>query len=101
MLRVIQWATGNVGREAVAAVHAHSDLTLVGALVYDENKAGRDVGDICGIGPTGVTATTDRDQVLATDADCALYMAQGEMDPSGALGDICDLLAQGKNVIST
>jgi hypothetical protein len=28
-------------------------------------------------------------------------MAQGEMDPSGALDDICDLLAHGKNVVST
>ena len=101
MLRIVQWATGNVGREAVAAVHAHPDLTLVGAFVYDQNKAGRDVGEICGIGPIGVTATTDRDAVLAVDADCALYMAQGEMDPTGALDDICALLSSGKNVVST
>ena len=30
-LRVIQWATGNVGGHAVAAVHEHPDLELVGA----------------------------------------------------------------------
>ena len=101
MLSVVQWATGNVGREAVAAVHRHQDLTLVGAFVYDAAKAGRDVGEICGIGPIGVTATDDRDTILAVDADCALYMAQGEMDPAGALDDICALLASGKNVIST
>jgi hypothetical protein len=101
MLRVVQWATGSVGRHAVAAIAAHPDLDLVGALVYSDDKAGRDVGDICGIGPVGVTATKDRDQVLALDADCVLYMAQGEMDPMGALDDICALLASGKNVIST
>ena len=101
MLSVVQWATGNVGREAVAAVHRHQDLTLVGAFVYDAAKAGRDVGEICGIGPIGITATDDRDSILALDADCALYMAQGEMDPAGALDDICALLASGKNVIST
>jgi hypothetical protein len=33
MLRVLQWATGSVGRHAVAAVHDHPDLELVGALV--------------------------------------------------------------------
>jgi hypothetical protein len=60
MLRVIQWATGTVGREAVAAVHAHPDLQLVGALVYSADKAGRDVGEICGIGPIGVKATAGR-----------------------------------------
>ncbi len=101
MLRVVQWATGNVGREAVAAVQRDRDLTLVGALVYDESKAGRDVGEVCGIGPIGITATTNRGEILALEADCALYMAQGEMDPTGALDDICALLESGKNVVST
>src|SRR6266545_7686590 len=101
MLRVVQWATGNVGREAVAAVHRHRDLTLVGAFVYDDAKAGRDVGEVCGSGPIRVTATTDRDEILALDAECALYMAQGEMDPTGALDHICALLESGKNVVST
>ncbi len=107
MLRVIQWASGSVGRHAVAAVHEHPDLELVGALVYSDAKAGRDVGDICGIGPIGpigpigVTATTDPDEIVAIDADCVLYMPQGEMNPTGALDDICRLLASGKNVVST
>jgi len=64
VLRVIQWATNNVGRHAAAAIHRHPDLELVGALVYSDAKAGRDVGDICGLGPIGVTATTDRDAVV-------------------------------------
>ena len=101
MLRVVQWATGNVGRHAVAAVHEHPDLDLVGALVYSDAKAGRDVGEICAIGAIGVTATNDPEQILALEADCVLYMAQGEMNPMGALDDICRLLASGKNVIST
>ena len=101
MLRVIQWATGSVGRHAVAAVHEHPDLDLVGALVYSDAKAGRDVGDVCGIGPIGVTATKDPDEIVALDADCVLYMPQGEMNPMGALDDICRLLASGKNVVST
>lgn len=101
MLDVVQWATGNVGREAAAAVHRHAGLRLVGALVYDDAKAGRDVGELCGLEPFGVTATTDRDAILALNADCALYMAQGEMNPAGALDDICALLRSGKNVVST
>ena len=101
LLRVVQWATGAVGRHAVAAMADHLDLEVMGALVYSDGKAGRDVGELCGIGPIGVTATKDRDEILALDADCVLYMAQGEMDPAGALDDICALLASGKNVIST
>lgn len=101
MLRVIQWATGSVGKHAVAAVHAHQDLELVGALVYSEAKAGRDVGEVCGIGDIGVAATADVEEILALDADCVLYMPQGEMNPMGAVDDICRLLASGKNVVST
>jgi hypothetical protein len=101
MLKVIQWATGTVGRETVAAVHGHPDLQLVGALVYSADKAGRDVGEICGVGPIGVTATTNRDEILALDADCVLYCPQGEGNPEGAIDDICRILASGKNVVST
>ncbi|MDQ2649276.1 MAG: dihydrodipicolinate reductase [Actinomycetota bacterium] len=97
----MQWATGTVGREAVAAVHRHRDLQLVGGLVYDAAKDGRDLGDIAGMEPIGVLATTDQEAILALDADCVLYMAQGEMDPAGAVNDVCALLASGKNVVST
>ena len=101
MTRVIQWATGTVGRHAVAAVHRHPELELVGAYVYDRAKVGRDLGEICGLAPMGVRATGDRDEIVALDADCVLYLAQGEADPMAALTDICVLLASGKNVIST
>jgi len=88
MLRVIQWATGSVGRHAVAAVHEHPDLELAGALVYSDGKAGRDVGDTCGIGPVGVTTTKDPDEIVALDADCVLYMPQGEMVSTAVTGII-------------
>jgi len=101
MLRVVQWATGAVGRHAVAAVVDHPELELAGVFVYSDDKAGRDAGELCGLAPVGVTATKDRDEVLALDADCVLYMPQGETNPAGALEDICALLASGKDVIST
>lgn len=100
-LRVVQWATGNVGAHAVAAVHDHADLELVGAFVYDAAKAGRDVGEICGIGEIGIAATSNADDIDALDADCVLYMPAGEWNPAGALDDVCRLLASGKNVVST
>ncbi len=101
MIRVVQWATGTVGKHAATAVHRHRDCELVGAYVYSPTKAGRDIGDICGIGPIGVIATADPEEIVALDADCVLYMAQGEGNPTGALDDICQLLESGKNVIST
>jgi hypothetical protein len=101
MIRVVQWATGGVGSRAVPAVVDHPDLELVGALVYSDEKAGRDVGELCGIGPIGVTTTKEPADIHALDADCVLYMSQGELNPPRALDDICELLASGKNVIST
>jgi len=50
MVKVIQWATGAVGKHAAPAVHEHPELQLVSTLVYSEEKAGRDVGEICGAG---------------------------------------------------
>ncbi len=72
-IRVIQWATGMVGRESILGVLAHPDLELVGAWVHSPEKVGRDVGELCGIDPIGVTATDDVDALLALDADCVVY----------------------------
>ncbi|MFC3172676.1 hypothetical protein ACFOD9_00275 [Novosphingobium bradum] len=102
MAKVIQWATGTVGRHAVRAVIEQPGLELVGAYVYDPAKSGRDIGEICGVAPIGVAATNDRAAILAMEADCVLYMPQGaDREPAGAIDDICALLESGKNVIST
>lgn len=62
--RVVQWATGNIGTKSLRAIIGHPDLELVGVLVYSEAKAGRDAGELCGVGPVGVRATTSVDDVV-------------------------------------
>jgi hypothetical protein len=93
--RVIQWATGNVGRAAVEGILSHPELTLAGAWVSDPAKVGRDVGEICGLGAIGVRATGDVDAILAADADCVLY---SPLLPQ--LDEVVRLLASGKNVVT-
>jgi hypothetical protein len=100
-LKVIQWATGTVGRHAMKAVMDLPHLELVGALAYDPAKAGRDAGEHCGAAALGVAITTDREAVFAMEADCVLYMAQGEGKRDQVLDDVCRLLESGKNVVST
>ncbi len=56
MYRVIQWATGGVGRAAIEGVLAHPDLELVGCWVHSADKDGVDVGELIGIEPIGVAA---------------------------------------------
>ena len=64
-LRVVQWATGNIGTRSLRAVIEHPDLELVGVHVHADDKVGKDAGELCGAGPTGVLATGSIDDVLA------------------------------------
>jgi hypothetical protein len=71
--RVLQWATGNVGKAAIEGVLGHPDLELAGCWVHSEAKDGQDVGALVGRDPIGITATSDVDALLAIDADCVVY----------------------------
>jgi 2,4-diaminopentanoate dehydrogenase len=98
--RVIQWATGYVGALCLAEIITNPDLELAGVLVYGEDKDGKDAGTIAGVGEVGVTATRDRDAIIATDADCVIYAplaaSMEQLDD-----DIVALLESGKNVVTT
>lgn len=94
--RVIQWATGNVGSQALRMVVDHPDLDLVGLWVSSQAKAGKDAGELTGIAATGVIATNSADELVALDADCVLYMRSGS-----DIDELCRLLASGKNVVTT
>lgn len=94
--RVVQWATGNVGRRSLRAVIEHPNLSLVGLYVYADAKAGCDAGELCGLPAIGVKATQSIDDILALKADCVVYMPQ-----SINLDDLCRLLESGANVVTS
>ncbi len=99
--RVIQWSTGNVGSYSLRAILNHPELELAGLWVYSEKKAGRDAGELCGIGNVGVVATKDSDALLETDADCVCYTATADLRLMEAVDDVCKILRSGKNVVSS
>jgi len=107
--RVIQWATGNTGQRALREVIRHPSLDLVAVLVYDSAKDGVDAGELCGEGPAGLAATTDRDAVLKLPADCCIYMprATGRGQTRAGLTedelveDVVALLGSGTNIVTT
>lgn len=72
-IRVIQWATGGVGKAAIEGVLDHPELELVGCWVHGPSKQGVDVGTLVGRAPIGVRATRDVEALLALEADCVLY----------------------------
>lgn len=94
-LRVVQWATGGVGRAAMAGVLAHPELELVGCWVHSADKVGTDAGVLCGGDPIGVTATDDIDALLALGADCVIY---APVLPDAAV--VARILAAGTNVVT-
>jgi hypothetical protein len=95
-LRVVQWTTGNVGKRSVRAVQTQPDLELVGCYAWSPDKSGRDVGELVGIAPIGVTATNDIDALLALKPDCVVY---NPMWPSG--DELARILEAGVNVVTT
>jgi len=95
-LRVVQWATGNIGSRSLRHIIEHPGLTLAGVYVTSAAKAGQDAGELCGLPPTGVAATSDIDEILALGADCVLYMPA-----SCDLDQVCGILAAGTNIVTT
>jgi hypothetical protein len=95
-IRIVQWTTGNVGQRSVRAVVAHPDFELVGCYAWSADKVGRDVGELCGIEPVGVTTTDDVDALLALRPDCVVYNPMWQ-DPD----ELVRILEAGVNVVST
>lgn len=95
-MRVVQWTTGNVGRRSVRAVLDHPDLELVGCYAWSADKAGRDVGELCGLEPVGVTATNDVAALLASKPDCVIYNPMWH-----DTDEVVRILEAGVNVVST
>jgi len=94
--RVVQWTTGNVGKQSVAAIAAHPDLELVGCFAWSADKVGVDAGTLCGIDPVGVAATDDLDALLALRADCVVYNPMWF-----SIDELVRILESGANVVST
>jgi hypothetical protein len=100
--RVVAWSTGNVGRHAIAGIDARPDLELVGVWVSNPDKAGKDAGELAGLGrELGVAATTSVEEVLALDPDCVVNTAMADHRIFEALADLETLLRAGVNVVAS
>jgi 2,4-diaminopentanoate dehydrogenase len=93
--RVIQWATGTVGKVALKHFIENPTIELVGVYVTNPEKIGRDAGELVGLPRTGVIATNDAEKLIALQADCVLFAAIKQ-----DLDLYCRLLRSGKNVVS-
>ena len=98
--RVVQWATGGMGRNCLRAIIDHPAMELAGVYVYSAEKAGRDAGELARRPATGVIATSDVRRILDLDADVVVHAGR-IVPPYGSHdADLIALLESGKNVIS-
>jgi hypothetical protein len=93
--RVIQWATGTVGKVALKHFIENPVIELVGVYVTNPQKVGKDAGELVGLPPTGVIATNDIEKLVALQADCVFFAAIVK-----DLDLYCRFLRSGKNVVS-
>lgn len=101
-LRVVVWSTGTIGRHAIAGVDAHPDLELVGVWTSTPEKHGKDAGELAGLGrELGVTATTDRDELVALAPDCIVHGAMTDDRVFESIADLTALIRDGVNVVSS
>lgn len=95
-LTVVQWTTGNVGRQAVAGVADDPGLRYVGCYAHSADKVGRDLGELAGIGALGVKATDDSAALLALKPDVVVYTPL-HLD----VDELAGILSAGINVVTS
>ena len=101
-IRVAQIGTGNVGAHALTALITNPDFELTGVWVSSDARAGKDAAELVGHSePTGVIATTDLDEVLATEPQCVVYNAMADNRLMEALEDYRRILAAGVNIVGS
>jgi len=89
-----------MGATAIRSAVAFPGLQLSGVITSSPDKAGKDACTFAKLDqPTGVTATTDVEAVLA-DCDAVAYMASGDIRPDEAVNDIEKCLRAGSHVVT-
>jgi 2,4-diaminopentanoate dehydrogenase len=101
-IRVALVGTGNCGALALRQLIEDPRFELVGVGVSTESKVGADAGELARLGvTTGVAAVSGLDAVLATNPDCIVYCAMGDVRLGAAMADIRTLLAAGVDVVGS
>jgi 2,4-diaminopentanoate dehydrogenase len=96
---VAVWGPGTVGIAAIREILLLRETSLCGVLAYSDAKRGIDAGTLAGVDPVGVYATTDVDELVATNPECVIH-APRDLGDYRADEDLVLLLERGINVVS-
>ena len=99
--RVVVWGTGFVGRMVIPEIVRHPAFELVGVGVSAPEKVGRDVGEICGIGTVGLTATDNVEALVSLRPDAIVHYGPTAAHASDNIALLGTFLRAGIDVCST
>jgi len=77
------------------SAHSERGSIMARAFVTSEAKDGKDAGELAGIGPIGIAATTSPADVLGLDADVVNYAPL-----YAELEQMAQILSSGKNIVT-
>lgn len=97
--RIAVAGPGGLGACAIRELQRLPEMQLVAVLAYSPGKNGVDAGELVGIAPIGVKATTDFDVFLKCNAECVIYTGRDFGDWRSD-NEIIALLEAGKSVIT-
>ena len=99
--RVVVWAPGYTGRQALRELLRRPEFEVVGCLAYNPATAGTDVGALVGAEPTGTLVTCDPERIYRMPADVVVYTGRAMPDESRRHAEFDRLLRSGKNVVTS
>jgi hypothetical protein len=99
-IRVIQYGVGPIGAGIVKLMLKKPNLKIVGAIDVDPNKAGKDLGEVAGLGrKLGVKVSGDAQAVLRKGADVVMHTTSSYL--ASVAGQLMECLQAGLHVVST
>ena len=100
MLRIVQVGLGPLGRKVVQFAIERKGLKVVAAVDSDPAKAGRDLGELCGLKPLGVRVRDNLQSALKSrKADVALVTTVSDLRTIE--GQIAEIARAGLHIVST
>lgn len=99
-MKVIQIGLGPLGQKIVGYISERSGIEIVGAADINPELAGRDVGEISGVGPLGVAVkSTITEAIESCEADCAILTTVSSLEV--ITPQILEIVGHGIPVVST
>lgn len=101
IIRAVQYGCGPIGCSVAALASRRDGIELVGAVDIDPEKAGKDLGEIAGLGQKlGVTVSDDADALFAeTKPDVAFHTTGSSFER--VFDQLAGILDAGVNIVST